>query len=58
MSKPYKEMTDTELLIEIHRVEKLIPNHQNKVYLAKLHKERGLRKNGRKIPNNRFVLGS
>ena len=45
--KKYLDMTDEELIAEIHRVEKINHCYQTHKYLERLHKEWGLRKRGR-----------
>ena len=52
--KDYLDMTDEELIKEIHYVENILKTNnnyfakkQNSKYLKKLHYEWGLRKNGR-----------
>ena len=44
MSKAYLNMSDEELLNEIHRVENINHNYQTHKYLERLHKEWALRK--------------
>lgn len=54
MAQKYLDMTDGELIQEIHRIEYLLTTNkkpltyrQNKIYLQKLHNEWGRRKNGK-----------